>query len=338
MPTITKSTISSSEVGTLWMTYQIKSLMGVFVNRFAQDSKDKKARKILENHVKENEKLLTKIEGIYHKESAVIPEAFTDQDIFDDAPILFDDIFHIMFLRVMMKINLGFNAIHLGMSYREDILDFYESTVKNSQETYRICTEYLTDQGVLAKPPYVSMPKEVEFIEEEKYMSGIRLFGNKRALNTLEIAYLFQTLEVNIFGMQLMAGFSQVAKEKEIKEYFISGKELAKKIVSNTSSLLLQSDIQPPSTWAGKATDSVVPPFSDKIMMYCTNIMASYSVGNSALGMSFSMRSDLPAKLAISAKDTLDFAREGGKLMIKHKWLEEPPQMEDRSLLTQNKQ
>lgn len=47
------------------------------------------------------------------------------------------------------------------------------------------------------------------------------------------------------------------------------------------------------------------------------------------------MRSDLPTKLATVAKDTLDFAQEGGKLMIKHKWLEEPPQMEDRNMLIQ---
>lgn len=335
MTTITKSAISSSELGTLWMTFQIKSLMDVFINHFAQDSKDKKAKRILEHHLKENEKLLKKIETIFNHEKAVLPEAFSDKDVFADASILFDDMFHIMFLRIMMKINLGFNAIHLGMSYREDILDFYESTVKNSQDTYRDCTEYLTDQGVLAKPPYVTMPKEVEFIEDKKYMSGINLFGNKRSLNALEIAYLFQTLEVNVFGMQLMAGFAQVAKDKGIKEYFIKGRNLAKSIVESTSNLLLQSDIQPPSTWAGKATDSVVPPFSDKIMMYCTNIMASYSVGNSALGMSFSMRSDLPLNLALTAKDTLDFAREGGKLMIKHKWLEEPPQMEDRNLLSQ---
>ena len=162
-------------------------------------------------------------------------------------------------------------------------------------------------------------------------MSGIKLFGNNRSLNTLEVSYIFQTIEVNIFGMQLMTGFAQVAKEKEIKEYFIEGKELAKKIVSDFSNVLLQSDIQAPSTWAGKATDSVVPPFTDKIMMFCANIMASYAIGSNALGMSFSMRGDLPLKLAFIAKDTLDFAREGGKLMIKHKWLEEPPQMEDRN-------
>lgn len=62
---------------------------------------------------------------------------------------------------------MGFNAVHLSMSYRDDIRKFYESTIKNSQDAYGTCTDYLTDQGVLAKPPYVTMPKEVGFIEEK---------------------------------------------------------------------------------------------------------------------------------------------------------------------------
>ncbi len=332
-----KSKISSAELGTLWMTYQVESLMDVFIKRFSYDTDDNKAKRILDNYIKENEKLLSEIRKIFNKEKAVIPQAFSDKDIFKDAPSLFDYIFHIMFLRIMMRISLGVSAIHFSMSYRNDVREFYKNAIKILQDTYGTCTDYLTEQGVLAKPPYMTMPKEVEFIEEKKYMSGVQLFGNKRALNTIEIAFLFQILEVNVFGMQLMTGFAQVAKEKEVREYFIKGKELAKKIVSNMNSIILQSDIQPPSTWAGKATDSVIPPFSDKIMMYCTNIMASSALGNNALGMSFSMRSDLPAKLAVISKDTLDLAREGGKLMIKHKWLEEPPQMEDRNMLIQTK-
>ena len=180
------------------------------------------------------------------------------------------------------------------------------------------------------------MPKKVEFVEEKKYMSGIKLFGDKRALNTIEVGFLVQSLEFNIFGMQLMTGFAQVATESEVRKYFIKGKELAKKIITEFNSVLLQSDIQPPSTWAGNATDSIVPPFSDKIMMYLTNLMSIYALGYNALGVSFSLRSDLPAKLLIVEKDTLSYANEGGKLMIKHKWLEEPPQMDDRNELTKS--
>ena len=52
----------------------------------------------------------------------------------------------------------------------------------------------------MAKPPYTTMPKEVGFIEEKNYMSGIMLGGNKSALNTLEVAYIYSILETNVFG------------------------------------------------------------------------------------------------------------------------------------------
>lgn len=66
------------------------------------------------------------------------------------------------------------------------------------------------------------------------------LDSNKRTLNSLEVAYIYQTLEVNVFGMQLMTGFAQAAKESEFKKYFVNGKELAKKIVVDFSSILLE--------------------------------------------------------------------------------------------------
>jgi hypothetical protein len=40
----------------------------------------------------------------------------------------------------------------------------------------------------------------------------------------------------------------------------------------------------------------------------------------------------------IVEQDTLSYANEGGLLMIKHKWLEEPPQMDDRNELTKSKE
>jgi hypothetical protein len=97
---------------------------------------------------------------------------------------------------------------------------------------------------------------------------------------------------------------------------------------------LLQSDIQPPGTWAGKATESTTPRFSDKLAMYTTSLMSNSAIGYNVIGTSFSLRSDLHAKLSLIAKDTFSFAKKGGKLMIEHQWMEEPPQMEDRNLLT----
>ena len=64
-------------------------------------------------------------------------------------------------------------------------------------------------------------------------MSGFNLFSEKRALNTVEVAHLYHAIESNIIGMQLITGFAQVANEPEVKKYFIRGKELSKKIVTD---------------------------------------------------------------------------------------------------------
>ena len=181
-------------------------------------------------------------------------------------------------------------------------------------------TNYLLEKGVLASSPYVNMPKQVEFIEDKKYISGISLFSDKRTLNTIEVGYINEAIQTNIFGMQLMTGFAQVSKESEVKKHFLDGKELSKKIVTELSALLLQSDIQAPrSPWAGNATDSTQICFSDKLMMSITNLISRSALGYNALGTSFSMRSDLHVKLANISKSIFDYAKKGGQIMIDHK-------------------
>lgn len=338
MASITESKITSSEVGVLWMSYMIKSLLKQMTGFFAQKTMEQKAKDILSNYSTTIDEYINDIKVIFDNEKAVVPEAFTGKDVFNDATSLFDDVFYIMFLRTMMKGLMGFNSVHMSMSFRQDIRDYFEKAWNFAKVTYNTCTNYLTEQGVLARAPYVTMPKEVEYIEEKKYMSGYQILRRKRALNTLEVAFIYQKIEVNIMAFQLMTGFAQVAKEQEVRDYFSWGKEICKKIVNNLSSLMLDSDIHAPATWAGKATDSTVPPFSDKLMLYLTNFLLSSALGGNALiGMAYSIRSDLPAKLAVIVADAARFTRAGGKLMIVHRWLEEPPQMEDRNQLIKKK-
>jgi len=68
--------------------------------------------------------------------------------------------------------------------------------------------------------------------------------------------------------------------------------------------------------------------------MYNTSLLTSFGLGSNALGSAFSLRNDLPAKMAFLAKDISTFASDGGRIMIKNGWIEEPPQIEDRNELT----
>lgn len=329
--------LTSTELGTLWMVYISNSAVLILSKAFKDKTTDKEVQSILNSYIRDLQNINNIIMDIFNQEKAVIPIGFDERDIFKETPPLYDDIFHIMFVRQMTKLHLGHSAVYSAMSYMREVNDVFKQNYDTANKYYVIATDYLLKIGVLARPPYVTMPKEVEFIEDKNYMSGLNPFSDKRSLNTIEVGYITEAILNNIFGMQLITGFAQVAKENEVKEYFIEGKELAKKIISSFSETLLQSDIQPPSTGAGKATDSTQPPFSDKLMMFITSLITNSAMGYNALGISFSMRSDLPAKLSLVTIDTFNYAKKGGKIMIKHKWMEEPPQMEDRNQLTKMK-
>jgi hypothetical protein len=333
MTTEAKVQLTSTELGSLWMTYQSTSAMLVMFDLIKDYTIDTGARNILSSYITEAQNIKNQIVNVFNDEKVVIPIGFDERDIIRNAPPLFDDIFNIMLLRQMVKLNFAHSAVFSAMSYMKEAHDILKLNYDVADKYYVMTTNYLLEKGVLAKPPYVTMPKRVEFIEDKSYMSGFNIFSSKRTLNTIEVGYISQAIEANIFGMQLLSGFAQVAREDEVKKYFAEGKELAKTNIEKLSNVLLESDIQPPSTWAGKATDSTNSPFSDKIMMYILSLFTSTAIGYNALGTSFSMRSDLHTKLALIASSTFSYSKKGGKLMISHKWMEEPPQMEDRNQL-----
>ena len=337
MTTEAKIQLTSTELGRLWMTYQIKSAMSVLIGQFIDNTIDAEAKSILDSSVIESQTVISGIVKIFNDQNAIIPMAFSDKDTYKDVPPLFDDIFKIMFLRQITKMNLGFSSLYLVTSYMKEVQELFKLNHAISEKYYVLTTDYLLKKGVLAKPPYVTMPTKNEFIEAKKYVSGFKIWTDKRALNTVEIGYIYEAIEDNILGMQLTTGFAQVAHESEVKRYFIEAKELSKKIITNLTDVFLQSDIQPPSTWAGKATTSIQPPFSDKLMMFVVNLISGFAMGNNSLGTSFSMRSDLPLIFTEISKDLFLHSKKGGILMIKHMWMEEPPQMEDRNQLTKSK-
>jgi hypothetical protein len=333
MTTSSQAPITSSELANLWMAFQEKTMMLRILEHFIEHS-DHEGKQLLQSHYHGAVKNIEIITSIFQQEGAVIPIGFTESDVNRSVPKLFDFIYDIMYLHLMTKVEMSLYALFTGMSYRKDIEDLFINMTAESQLINSQATQFLLEKGVLVRPPFVSMPKQVNFLHEKNYMDGFKWFSEKRSLNTVEVSLIHHAIETNLVGMQLMIGFAQVASNKEVQKYLIKGMELSKKIEIDLGEFLRQSFIEPPATHAGKATTSKVAPFSDKLMMYNTNLLASFGLGSNALGSGFSLRSDLPAKMTFNAKNIFTFAQDGGKIMIKNGWLEEPPQMEDRNQLT----
>ncbi|WP_163143902.1 DUF3231 family protein [Bacillus sp. 22-7] len=322
--------LSVSEIGTLWQTYQEKTLIMRFLEYFIEKSDEQEARNILGGLWQELNFYVKDMEELFSDQGMVKPVGFTSADVNLEAPKLYDNGFDIMFLRILKEVSMGLYTLNMNMTYNKKVLSIYEGLTTVTQKIYKLSTFYLLEKGILSLPPKVTMPKNIEYIKSKKYMDGFKLTGDKRALNDLEIGILHHNMEANNIGMQLITGFAQCAQNKEAKKYFLKGKELAKKQIKMMEDILLEGDVQFSATSGATVTRSTVPPFSDKLMMHCIYILNGFSLVGSGTGAFFSLRNDIAMKSMILAKDIYFYAQEGIKIKIKNGWFEEPPQMEDR--------
>ncbi|WP_026695896.1 DUF3231 family protein [Peribacillus kribbensis] len=318
--------ITSSEIGTLWMTYQQKTMILRMMEYFISKADDEEAKKIMTDLSSAIHPYVQKIEDIFKQEGVPLPVGFVSDDVHTNAPKLYDNGFDIMFVRMIKAISMAMHTLNLTMSYRKDIMQFFIDLTSITQKYYIICTSYLLRKGLIPRSPYVSVEKSVEFAQDSNYLGGFNPLSGKRSLSTVEVAHLYHAVESNVAGMQLIYGFAQCSKHEDVQKYFIKGGELAKSLIKEMSEVFLKNDIQVPSTAGGNLTNSKIAPFSEKIMLYCVSLFCSFSLGGNSVGTSFSLRNDLPAKLGIFMKDIFEYAHEGAKIMIKHGLLEEPPQ------------
>ncbi|WP_338450025.1 DUF3231 family protein [Niallia oryzisoli] len=325
-----KPAITSTELGGLWITYQEKTMFLRMLEYFIEKADDEKAKEIMTNLYEELDLYVSKITDIFKNEGAAIPVGFTSHDVNKGVPKLYDNGLDIMLIRLLKEISMGLHSLNITMTYREDIVMMFKELTAIAQNYYNLCTQYLLEKGMLVRPPYVSMPDSVEFVKDNSYLGGINPFGEKRALNTVEVAHLHHAIESNFAGMQMIIGFAQCANKSEVKMFFNEGAELAKGIIKELREVFLQSDVPSAEPSGGNVTASTVSPFSDKLMMYCTSLLCSFSMGGNSLGTAFSMRNDLSAKMSVFMKDIFEYAHKGAKIMIKNGWMEEPPQMVER--------
>ncbi|WP_342046822.1 DUF3231 family protein [Bacillus sp. OTU530] len=322
-----KPKITSSEIGTLWSTYGEKTFILRVLEYLIPNADDQKAEQIMTTLYKNLSTYVEKIETLFENEGAAVPIGFSSQDVNIHAPKLFENGFDIMFIRTIKEVSMALYTLNMGKSYREDIINIYKDLTAITQGCYNECTQYLLERDILTRPPFIPMPISAEYINDLHYLNGLNLMGDTRQLNTIEFSSLYHGMETNKIGMILMAAFSQVAQEKEVQQYFHKGMEISKKIVKEFSKILLDDDISPTLSSGGNTTNSKNSPFSDKLMMYCNFLLCSLSIGGNAFGFAFNLRNDLKMKALLVAKDIVDYASDGTKLMVKKGWIEKPPEL-----------
>ncbi|MEH7418272.1 DUF3231 family protein [Neobacillus drentensis] len=107
--------ISSSEVGTLWLTYQEKTLIMRILEYLMKKTDDDEARNILGGLWQELNYYVMEIERIFKQQGIVIHIGFNKQDVNLEAPKLYDNGFDVMFVRILKDVSMGMYTINMNM-------------------------------------------------------------------------------------------------------------------------------------------------------------------------------------------------------------------------------
>ncbi|WP_442598830.1 DUF3231 family protein [Neobacillus sp. D3-1R] len=331
----TKIRLTAGEISPLWSQYINDTASICVMKHFLEKVEDEEVRPVIEFAINGSKKNISFLRDFFTQEKFPIPIGFTDQDVRPNAPKLFSDTYVLMYIRNVSILGMAASGLALGFATRPDVVQFFKNVLKTAVGLQDLTRELMLKQGTYIRPPFISNPDKVDFVKKQQFLAGF--FGDKRPLTAIEITLLFNNIQTNAIGKTLITGFAQFAERKEVKEYLMRGKQIAQKHMDYFSDILKKEDLPAPMTWDTALSDSTEQVFSDKLMMFHVSAMIAAGIGNYGSSMSGSPRRDLAARYAMLIPEIALYAEDGANIMIKHGWMEEPPQTDDRKRLIKEK-
>ncbi|SFB21864.1 Coat F domain-containing protein [Lentibacillus halodurans] len=227
-----------------------------------------------------------------------------------------------------MKYSLAEDAgtlytVALAESTHADVRQYYYTCLTRTVDLIEELTGLMDKKGLLNPKIQVPTPGSIEKVQDQSFVGG--WFSGNRPLNTMEITRItacFRHVEVK---KELLNSFVQITSSKQLQKHFKRGEQLTKKHLEVMQDLLDRHDLPHLQTLESDVTDSTVPPFSDRLMLFKISVFVSMIMGHYATALSTVMRKDigvdfgrLMSEIGLYGEDTLN-------LMIKMGFLNQMP-------------
>ncbi|WP_338448446.1 DUF3231 family protein [Niallia oryzisoli] len=319
--------LTAAEMAGLWTQYIGDTIVVCMNSYFLEKVEDEEIRPIIEWTLDTAKENISIMQELFQKENFPIPIGFTEQDVNTKAPRLFTDTFILKHLSQLAVFAMTASSAALTVSTRPDVITFHKRILNKGVELQDRTRDLMLKQGIYVKPPTIPIPDKVDFVEKQYYLTGF--FGKKRSINSHEITHLYLNTLINVIGKELVTGFAQTAQNEDVKQYFLRGKELAQKYVDSFSNFLTKEDLPAPISLGSAVLDTTASVFSDKLMMFHTTTMVAAGIGYYGTAIAASLRRDLGLKYMSLIPEVALYVEDGANIMIKHGWMEEPPQAVD---------
>ena len=320
-----KSSLVASEIAALWNTYESDSLAICMFKHFLNNVDDRKTRNLIEKAKQLSESHIEDIKKIYDEENLTVPIGFGKDDLDEKAPRIFTDVFYLFYLSDMAGFGIDGYSLFNRYIVRPDIRDFFIACIKDACDLYREVADLMCEYGVFSKSPRVEVDKSSTFVESDSFVSGLNV--NPRPLVVREVTSIFSGLVFDAMWRAISIGFGQSCRSKQVKNYFFKGRDIATDHYKKFSEYLMNEHLNISSNSDTFVTDSTIPAFSDRLMMHHILVLCNFAITVDGFSIAASLRPDLTMMHTKFAAEIAKYASKGIKLMIKNKWMEQPPQI-----------
>ncbi|WP_299094572.1 DUF3231 family protein [uncultured Metabacillus sp.] len=328
------NTLTTAEVSALWLQYMGDSMAICMYRYFLNIVEDKDIEQIVKFSLQLAESHISRITEFLKSANFHVPIGFTENDVNLAAPRLFSDEFLLFYSYIMTIHGLTAYSLAITNSERQDIQDYFFDCTATTKELFQKIVELAKSQPKFSSVPHIPSPCEVEYIDSTGIISN--LIGDKRPLNSSEISTLFFNSKKTGFVKSLSLAFSQVTKHEDVRDFMLKNIKLAGKDAESFDAILQQDHLPIPEKWDAEITDSVVSPFSDKLMMFHAAFLVNAALSYYGAALGSSLRSDI----ILNYYKVFTHAMEAGtfcyKIMVKHEWLEKQPEAINRIALAQS--
>jgi len=327
--------LTAPEVAALWSQYQ-NDTMAICVYKYMLNIvKDVSIRPILEFALKLAESHVTRVKDYLSRDEFPIPYGYNETDVNVSAPRLFSDEICLTYTFLMAVNGMSGYAGAVATAIRKDVRDYFVQCQLESMELFNQSIDLLLQKGFVSRPPYIYPHKEVEFIESKRFMGSF--LGGKRPLSCVEISHVFWDLKKIQLSKAFTMAFAQVAKSKEVSKHLWRGVEIYTKQIEVMESILSKEQLSIPKSEEAEITNSTIPPFSDRLMLYHKALFGSTTMALYGTAIGSCQRADLSLHYTRFMAELAKYMEEGFSIMIKNKWVEQPPLAEDREALAKQK-
>ncbi|MBM6618172.1 DUF3231 family protein [Bacillus suaedaesalsae] len=321
----------SSEVAALWGAFMQNSMSYCTLSHFSKVNEDADITPIIQHALNNCKFVIKEVTKIFDKENHALPIGFTKDDVNLEAGRLYSDLFGLRYIKYMAATGTAAAAAFLEVLARNDVRELFSKTSQMFMQLYNDACDLLLKKGAFIRSPTIPPMEKAEYLQDDSFLSG--LIGRHRPLTVVEMAHISKNTETNSIGRTFIAGFSQTAQLPEVRKYMERGTEIAAKHETVFRDILVKDGVPLPSSWDSTISQSIDAPFSDKLMMFHTDSLNVIGVAGYGGAIGASLRKDLGGHYTRLIAEIIQYAEDGAKLMIKHRWLEQPPQNVDREAL-----